>query len=362
MTLTRELTLDINPGAQLQTVKVKQCDAESNIFTVSFINSLDDSTVAVGNGQTVKFRCVKPSGYSCIYNCSVNGGAVTLTLSADSTAESGLTLADLSIEENGVILSTAAFWLDIKKSGISDHLGGANEYVELNETIERAQSVIREADQRLIPAGGVDGQVLKKKSATDYDVEWVDEDGDGAAVTVDTELSDSSTNPVQNKVIKTALDAKGTYSKPSGGIPASDLAPGVIPSVPAASSTTPLKDGNGSAGSAATYARADHVHPADTSKADKVTEVTVSTAGAVTQALDPEKIYHFTGALTALTITLNAPAAGQLAHYRFDFDSASTAPTVTIPNTVAMPGGFTVEASKHYEIDILNNYGAVMAW
>lgn len=44
-----------------------------------------------------------------------------------------------------------------------------------------------------------------------------------AAVTVDSALSSTSENPVQNKVIKAALDAKGTYSKPSGGIPASDL-------------------------------------------------------------------------------------------------------------------------------------------
>lgn len=91
-------------------------------------------------------------------------------------------------------------------------------------------------------------------------------------------------------------------------------------------------------------------------------EVTVSEDGAVTQALDPGKIYHFTGVLTALTITLNAAATGQLAQYHFDFDSGSTAPTLTLPNTVTMPGGFTVEASKHYEIDILNSYGAVMAW
>lgn len=41
--------------------------------------------------------------------------------------------------------------------------------------------------------------------------------------TVDNSLSSSSTNPVQNKVIKLALDAKGTYSKPSGGIPKTDL-------------------------------------------------------------------------------------------------------------------------------------------
>ena len=92
------------------------------------------------------------------------------------------------------------------------------------------------------------------------------------------------------------------------------------------------------------------------------TEQTVSTAGAVTQALDPYVIYHFTGALTALTITLNTPASGQIAHYHFDFDCGSTAPTVTIPSTVTMPDSNSFEASTHYEVDILNNYGAVLSW
>ena len=134
-----------------------------------------------------------------------------------------------------------------------------------------------------------------------------------AAVTVDDALSDTSANPVQNRVLKAALDSKAA---------AADLA----------------------------------------NKAEKVTEVTNSSTGAVSLALDAGKTYHFTGALTALTITLNAAATGQLAQYHFDFDSGSTAPTLTLPNTVTMPGGFTVEASKHYEIDILNSYGAVMAW
>lgn len=92
------------------------------------------------------------------------------------------------------------------------------------------------------------------------------------------------------------------------------------------------------------------------------TEVTIPTAGAVTQALDAGKIYHFTGALTALTITLNAAASGQIAHYHFDFACGSTAPTVTIPATVTMPDSNSFDASKRYEVDILNNYGAVMAW
>lgn len=51
--------------------------------------------------------------------------------------------------------------------------------------------------------------------------------GGGGSVTVDAALSASSENPVQNKVINAALATKGTYSKPSGGIPKSDLASAV---------------------------------------------------------------------------------------------------------------------------------------
>lgn len=70
------------------------------------------------------------------------------------------------------------------------------------------------------------------------------------SVTVDAALSDTSENPVQNKVVKTAIDTKQdtisdlatirsgaalgatAYQKPNDGIPASDLASGVIPTVP----------------------------------------------------------------------------------------------------------------------------------
>lgn len=97
-------------------------------------------------------------------------------------------------------------------------------------------------------------------------------------------------------------------------------------------------------------------------KADKITEVTVSAAGAVSQTLEAGKWYHFTGALTGLTITLTAPASGELAQYHFDFTSGATAPTLTMPDSVKMPDGFSVEANKRYEVDILNNYGAVMTW
>lgn len=62
----------------------------------------------------------------------------------------------------------------------------------------------------------------------------------------------------------------GFYTKPSGGIPASDLATGVIPAVPNASTSAPLMDGTAAVGSETAFARGDHVHPSDTSKVDTI--------------------------------------------------------------------------------------------
>ena len=64
---------------------------------------------------------------------------------------------------------------------------------------------------------------------------------------------------VQNPHNVTAAQT-GAYVKPAGGIPASDLASGVIPTVPTPSDATPQNLGVAAAGSSADYSRADHVH------------------------------------------------------------------------------------------------------
>lgn len=89
-------------------------------------------------------------------------------------------------------------------------------------------------------------------------------------------------------------------------------------------------------------------------------EITISDSGAVTQALSPNILYHFTGNLTSLTITLSSTTG--IAYYHFDFNSGSTAVQLSLPQTVIMPDDFSVEASYRYEIDILNNYGTVQNW
>lgn len=89
-------------------------------------------------------------------------------------------------------------------------------------------------------------------------------------------------------------------------------------------------------------------------------EETDDNDGAVTKALDAGTLYHFTGDLTDLTITLTDTT--DLAHYHFDFVSGDTAVELTLPDSVIMPDGFAVEANKRYEIDICNNYGTAQEW
>ena len=90
-----------------------------------------------------------------------------------------------------------------------------------------------------------------------------------------------------------------------------------------------------------------------------VEEITVSTSGAVTQALDAGKIYHFTGALTALTVTATDPTVGT---YQFDFISGSTAPTLTVPASWVMPDNFLVKPSARYSLSIQNGYCSLEKW
>lgn len=178
--------------------------------------------------------------------------------------------------------------------------------------------------------------------------------------------------------VQTSLGAADTaYQKPSTGIPASDLASGVIPTVPVAYTSNPEMDGTGSPGLSSNYARGDHTHPSDTSKinapsspgsgqflkwngsewvaADEISFVTL-TGTAVTQTGLDNTVY-MCGELSDLTFT--APQSGICA-IRF---ASGTTPTVLTLNGVVMPSDWEgTEANTIYEINILNGYGVYQSW
>lgn len=138
----------------------------------------------------------------------------------------------------------------------------------------------------------------------------------------------------------------GTYSKPSGGIPASDLESGVIPSVPTIS-TDIETDKASDAKTASPKAVYDEVHPA--------------VASSQPQGGFLPNVFYNLGALTgSVTFALATPSDNTIAnHYYWTFETGSTAPTITWPNGITWLGGSapTINNNKHYEISVLNNIG-----
>lgn len=126
--------------------------------------------------------------------------------------------------------------------------------------------------------------------------------GSGGSITVDSEMSSSSENPVQNKVIAAKFSTLGNLFIIR---PTKTTVSGTTPTI------TPLKD----------------------------------------------TIYSC-GELTSLTIT-DPPATGA---YAIKFTSGSTATTTTIPASIIFPEAFAAEANTRYEINVEDGYAVVVGW
>ena len=104
----------------------------------------------------------------------------------------------------------------------------------LDDFITRADALLDQVEDAF-PAGGTTGQVLAKKSNDDYDTEWVNQGGgvsdynelDNRPQIGGVTLTGNKTLHDLGAATEEAVGAK--YTKPSGGIPASDIASGVIP-------------------------------------------------------------------------------------------------------------------------------------
>jgi hypothetical protein len=79
------------------------------------------------------------------------------------------------------------------------------------------------------------------------------------------------------------------------------------PTIPVAAATTPAMNGTGAAGSSANYARADHVHPTDTTRAASNASITVNGAncalGSSCSPLSPVPLYFTNGSTASGTST-----------------------------------------------------------
>lgn len=88
----------------------------------------------------------------------------------------------------------------------------------------------------------------------------------------------------------------------------------------------------------------------------KPTKVENGGSGTVTKQIKPNIFYKF-GEVSSLAITLAAEESGILNEYMFEFASGTTPATLSLPDSVKWSGGNapTIEASKTYQVSIVNN-------
>lgn len=93
-------------------------------------------------------------------------------------------------------------------------------------------------------------------------------------------------------------------------------------------------------------------------KADKVAVVDHGTSD-TTFALTPNT-FHKWGTVGSLTLTLASGTAGYLSEYMFEFQSGSTATSLSLPSTVTWVDTPTIEANKTYQVSIVDNIAIIV--
>lgn len=92
----------------------------------------------------------------------------------------------------------------------------------------------------------------------------------------------------------------------------------------------------------------------------KQDKIPVETSSQTTITIDPNKYYSF-GEAASLNITLGTPTDNTIYNeYMFEFNSGATPTSLTLPNTVEWVQTPTIEASKTYQVSIVNNIGIIV--
>ena len=230
-----------------------------------------------------------------------------------------------------------------------------------------------------VPSGGNSGQVLKKSSATDYDYAWANQTQDypsaycktaagTAGKTAACTLWTATANTYLHLVI---VYANTSASALTLNVNSTSAAPLYINGVVSSATNYTLPAGSYIAFYNGTnwYINTDGTIPnvASTSalstKADKVVVVDAST---LPSTLDPNKVYQMgtlTGSVTIPAFSVVASGDTEAKIWCFTFNTSTTAPTITWPAAITnWVGGSapTINASKSYEVTVMDGIGAIM--
>lgn len=147
------LTLDVNAENSHLFVDAKQLDSKSRHLNVLIV--ANGVPIDFETGTTAMFRAVKPDGHSVCYEAQINeNGTIDVEISQQTLACKGVVKADLSlVGENGSVLSTASFYVQVHEAPIGDNSASRNEMLAFQQLTEEAAMFSAQSEAYASEAG-----------------------------------------------------------------------------------------------------------------------------------------------------------------------------------------------------------------
>lgn len=101
--------------------------------------------------------------------------------------------------------------------------------------------------------------------------------------------------------------------------------------------------------------------------AQSATRKAIVTDADTSDTLYPNIMYEF-GEVPSIDVGLSTPVSGEVNEWQFSFDSGTTATTFSVPAGVVWTSTVTIEASMHYEVNIVYDetseryLGIIVGW
>ena len=220
--ITQTHNLNLIPGSVPPVVNVTQYDKTARTLVFNLWDG--ETSFSVPSGAAVTIRGTKPDGNGFEYTATASGSTVSMALQQQMATCAGSVRCEVRITSGTQILGTADFILEVKPSALNENTPlSETELPILQEAIEAAETVVSLSETFGSPlvASTAAQMTLTNRvyvytgSESGYTYgNWYYYDGSAwvsggtynAIVNVDTALSDTSTNPVQNKAIATEIN------------------------------------------------------------------------------------------------------------------------------------------------------------
>lgn len=206
MQIIHRLTLDTKKQGIQAAIPLTANDSASHILIFDFCG--DEKNVSIPEGSTAVFYALKPDGSEIMNSCVCYGengaypNTVVYTVTPETSAMPGRVNARLIVSDESTVYYSPRFELRVEDNEFLDaDIASSSEYTELRRLIEDAAEYKDCAEAWAcgkIKGTDVDGDAPQYENNAKYYAELSAKN----SVTTDNEMSDSSDNPVKNRVIK----------------------------------------------------------------------------------------------------------------------------------------------------------------